>query len=132
MTLSSGFLKRKCNAATERTASIKYVLPSRAKRGTSFCQMSVLAGEFITRVLDVLLMYWCHSWNSRSLSPCLVMDVMMGTEGSVSEGVEDVEGGERREGDIRWSSYTGIPAVDGAVVDVIVIEPDDVGADTGA
>lgn len=60
------------------------------------------------------------------------MDVMMGTEGSVSEGVEDVEGGESREGDIRWSSYAGIPAVDGTVVDVIVIEPDDVGADTGA
>lgn len=56
----------------------------------------------------------------------------MGTEGSVSEGVEDVEGGESREGDIRWSSYAGIPAVDGAVVDVSVIEPDDVGADTGA
>lgn len=86
----------------------------------------------MTKVLDVLLMYWCHSWNSRSLSPCLVMEVMMGTEGSVSEGVEDVEGGESREGDIRWSSYVGIPAVDGAVVDVSVIEPDDAGADAGA
>lgn len=57
MTLSSGFLKRRCRAATDKTASIKYVRPSRAKRGTSFCQMSVLAGEFMTRVLDVLVMY---------------------------------------------------------------------------
>lgn len=56
----------------------------------------------------------------------------MGTEGSVRDGVEDVEGGESCEGDIRWSSYAGIPVVDGAAVDVIVIEPADVGADTGA
>ena len=42
------------------------------------------------------------------------MDVVMGTDGSVSDGVETVLGGESREGDIRRLSYVGIVVVDGA------------------
>lgn len=75
------------------------------------------------------------------------MDVVMGTDGSVSDGVETVLGGESREGDIRRLSYVGMAIVDGAgaavgaiVVAVVVVVAVAVmglgltedGADTGA
>lgn len=63
----------------------------------------------------------------------------MGTDGSVSDGVETVLGGESREGDIRRLSYMDIIFVDGAAVVAIVVAVavmglglTEAGADTGA
>jgi hypothetical protein len=51
------------------------------------------------------------------------MDVMIGTDGSVSDGVETVDGGESRSGDIRRSSYEGMAVVsDAAVVAFVVVD----------